>query len=302
MTNEKLYEVLGDINEKHVKEAREYRKAKKPVWLKWGAMAACLCLVAVFAIPMVFHPSAEPSDDTMRSGDGPSSLTVNGVKYLISPHLSVSDELPDGFVYTGEASVGGFEGRPYYTNPDMPEWVYVYHEVLTDGTVDETGTLNRTEPHNAYVRYVDARLRGKDLVCYNGEYYISMWSAGYYGDTSDVAREYYDKMDSLYGKRVEGTAPDGFELAGTAVFTGHDTIPTGRLASNKEDAAVYYDPDEPAVIFVETHWFTATAEENGETRHDGFNVYIHYDCPFDQEKLKPYEKSDLPQETADVEK
>lgn len=45
MTNEKLYEVLGDINEKHVKEAREYRKAKKPVWLKWGAMAACLCLV-----------------------------------------------------------------------------------------------------------------------------------------------------------------------------------------------------------------------------------------------------------------
>lgn len=49
MTNEKLYEVLGDINEKHVKEAREYRKAKKPVRLKWGAMAACLCLVVVGA-------------------------------------------------------------------------------------------------------------------------------------------------------------------------------------------------------------------------------------------------------------
>ena len=49
MTNEKLYEVLGDINEKQVKEAREYRKAKKPVWLKWGVMAACLCLVVVGA-------------------------------------------------------------------------------------------------------------------------------------------------------------------------------------------------------------------------------------------------------------
>ena len=50
MTNEKLYEVLGDINEKYVKEAREYHKAKKPVWIKWGAMAACLCLVVVGAL------------------------------------------------------------------------------------------------------------------------------------------------------------------------------------------------------------------------------------------------------------
>ena len=50
MTNEKLYEVLGDINEKYVNEAREYRKAKKPVWVKWGAMSACLCLVVVGAL------------------------------------------------------------------------------------------------------------------------------------------------------------------------------------------------------------------------------------------------------------
>ena len=34
MTNEKLYEVLGDINEKHVNEARQTKKVKKPVWLK----------------------------------------------------------------------------------------------------------------------------------------------------------------------------------------------------------------------------------------------------------------------------
>lgn len=46
MTSEKLYELLGDISEKRVEEAREYRKAKKPVWLKWSATAACLCLVA----------------------------------------------------------------------------------------------------------------------------------------------------------------------------------------------------------------------------------------------------------------
>ena len=66
MTNEKLYEVLGDINEKRVKEARDYRKAKKPVWVKWGAMAACLCLVVGLAIP-VLNPKGGPGqDDPLR--------------------------------------------------------------------------------------------------------------------------------------------------------------------------------------------------------------------------------------------
>ena len=176
--------------------------------------------------------------------------------------------------------VGGLENCPYYLNPDVPEWVYVYHEVRTDGTVDAAGTLTNTPPHNAYVRYVDERLRNKDLVCYQGKYYISMWSADCHGDAPDVTREYYDKMDSLYGKRIEGTVLNRFELAGTAVFAGNDTVPTGSLASNEGEAAVYYDPNDPAVILVETHWFTATAEENGETRHEGYTVYILYDCPF----------------------
>jgi len=64
MTNEKLYEVLGDINEKHVKEAREYRKAKKPAWFKRGAVAACLCFVIGIAIP-VLNPKGGPGQDDL---------------------------------------------------------------------------------------------------------------------------------------------------------------------------------------------------------------------------------------------
>ena len=55
MTNEKLYEVLGNINEKYVSEARAYQKAKKSIWAKWGAIAACLVLVCVVAIPLFLH-------------------------------------------------------------------------------------------------------------------------------------------------------------------------------------------------------------------------------------------------------
>ena len=45
MKKEEFCEVLGDIDENYVKEARAVRKARKPGWMKWGAMAACVCLL-----------------------------------------------------------------------------------------------------------------------------------------------------------------------------------------------------------------------------------------------------------------
>lgn len=57
MTSEKLYEVLGDINENHVKEAREYCKAKNPTWRKWGTAAACLAVVLAVGLFASFQGS-----------------------------------------------------------------------------------------------------------------------------------------------------------------------------------------------------------------------------------------------------
>ena len=280
MNRKDLYNGFNEVDDDILERSETVsRSKKKPVWLKWGAIAACLCLVVSIAIPVLFQQSPDTPHDTMDPSDGPSSLVVNGISYLISSHLAVSNDLPDGFVHAGEASVGGFENCPYYTNPDMPEWVYVYHEVSTDGKVDATGTLNRTEPHNAYVRYVDERLRGKDLVCYNGEYYISMWSAQDYGSAPDVSHEYYDKMENTYGIRIEGDAPAGFASVGIAEFSGNDTIPRGMLVSNEGAYEVYADSNNPDVVLVATKWHTAPVGENGETSHSGFNVYIRYNCP-----------------------
>ena len=85
MTNDELYEVLGDIDERRVKEAREYRKAKKPIWLKWGPLAACLCLVAVgtfatirFLGGIVTQPNDIPGTDIAQRGDDNSSGWQDG--------------------------------------------------------------------------------------------------------------------------------------------------------------------------------------------------------------------------------
>lgn len=50
MTKEQFYEVMGDINEKHIKGAENTMKTnKKNTWIKWGAVAACLAIIAVFS-------------------------------------------------------------------------------------------------------------------------------------------------------------------------------------------------------------------------------------------------------------
>ena len=92
------------------------------------------------------------------------------------------------------------------------------------------------------------------------------------------AEAYYEKIDTQYGRRIEGAVPDGFTLAGTAAFSGEDTVPEGALASNEGEVEVYYDASNPEVILVEVHWFTV------QGAHDGFDVYILYDGPFAETK------------------
>ena len=71
MTNEKLYEVLGDINEKHVYEARAYHKAKKSIWAKWGVMAACLCLIVAGTVAMLHQPKYDTmTGDPIKDAGG----------------------------------------------------------------------------------------------------------------------------------------------------------------------------------------------------------------------------------------
>ena len=38
-------QALGNINDKYITEALNYQKKKNIIWLKWGAIAACACLV-----------------------------------------------------------------------------------------------------------------------------------------------------------------------------------------------------------------------------------------------------------------
>ncbi|MGI6181956.1 MAG: hypothetical protein ACOYIE_07750 [Agathobaculum sp.] len=87
MTNEKFYEVLGGMDENYVKEAGEYRK-RKPVWPKWCAAAACLCL-AVLGLWF----AGQRTDGQTPGGVVPQPeggvLTVNPVENVTSADMDV---------------------------------------------------------------------------------------------------------------------------------------------------------------------------------------------------------------------
>ena len=65
MRKEDLAEVLGSIHENYILEAETMKKARKPVWPKWGAMAACVCLLAaaVAVAPKLLPGTTPPQPD-----------------------------------------------------------------------------------------------------------------------------------------------------------------------------------------------------------------------------------------------
>lgn len=61
MTNEKILDAIGGINEKAVQDAKAYKRPKSKRWFRWGAIAACVCLMiplTAFAVDIIQYNAA----------------------------------------------------------------------------------------------------------------------------------------------------------------------------------------------------------------------------------------------------
>ncbi len=70
-------ETMSDINENYVSEAHASQTKKKPIWVKWGAMAACLAIVAFAAV--TFFPHTEQPDITPPDTSDPAASSTSGI-------------------------------------------------------------------------------------------------------------------------------------------------------------------------------------------------------------------------------
>ena len=131
MRKNRISETMQNINQKYVDEANAYtgvtKVARRPVWMKWGAVAACLCLViaAAFAVPALFGGSEKIA--TLDNGNEIKFIKSDGgsAQFDIAIQFSTRDlteneikELFTDLPITGYAlfdeedgSVLGFEGK-----------------------------------------------------------------------------------------------------------------------------------------------------------------------------------------------
>lgn len=114
MRKEDFFEVLGELDDGIVKEAKTTMK-KKMNWKAWSAMAACLCFVLSVGV-FVFH-TRQHVDIPIAPGvaDAAPMVYVNDTLYKQSSDQQSYQEQRDDFVYLGKilSDVSNYQGDGY---------------------------------------------------------------------------------------------------------------------------------------------------------------------------------------------
>ena len=87
MNAKKFSDAMSELDTKYVDEALNYKKkAKKPRWIKWGAMAACLCLivVAIITVPSMLNPQESDGGGGGTIADAPPMVYVSMIPCISS--------------------------------------------------------------------------------------------------------------------------------------------------------------------------------------------------------------------------
>ncbi len=137
MTNENILDAIGGINEKAVQEAKAYKCPKSKRWFRWGAMAACLCLAAGIAIPILHHKGGidhqGPLQDTVafefngkfyEAVETPEVLEKYGL-----PAKITEDVAGDHVAYLKSDGDDSYECTPIETDIEL----YQYNPASSDG-------------------------------------------------------------------------------------------------------------------------------------------------------------------------
>jgi hypothetical protein len=229
-------------------------------------LMACAPLILLSIVLIYLQTGKE--DSKMREPARMPSVEVEGTTYLVSSVFEGSFECPEGFSYAGEIAVSGSdELKPYYINPERPEWVYVYQECY-----DQRARAS----YMGYVRYVEEILRWSTLLRYQGEVYIFLNDTYYLPCQTEVAPSDQARYDAVPYDSVLHELLEGFQPVGKTVADERDLLPTSELGSNRlPGQQVLANPEEPDILLLRNYssglegpeyWvFVRFQSENAET-------------------------------------
>ena len=100
---EKLYDSLTNVREDFVEEAQGARSTKRPAWVRWCALAACLCLLVVGTVVWkpwspYEHKPASPNTSVAQTSKG---ITIPKAEVTLSQPDGVAADMLAFFIYQG---------------------------------------------------------------------------------------------------------------------------------------------------------------------------------------------------------
>ena len=213
MNAKKFSDAMGELDSKYIDEALNYKKkAKKPVWIKWGAMAACLCLIVAgaFTLPHFIGndiPSTPPDVEENAYG-----FTMEGSDVLYLP-ISFSQRKTFGLI---DENVTGLTDENTYqiTDDDLGGIMGIVGDSQDESIIGETV-------------YHFIKFPSDDVICIvkvNGiyQFYVKEGVAGIEG-TNNPDINIDAPVDENTYHEVEPNAPAENET-GHESETGHEVI------------------------------------------------------------------------------
>lgn len=135
MSIPKIAKAMDYIDDDLVSGAIEYKRTKKKnTWVKWGSIAACLCIM-VIGVFSIFPKIGEPVPNGNPVSDAPAHFYYKGSQYSYAGKLVYA--LPEGFELLGEVNNVG----DAFTGVDM------------DGNVDGYVFMNDSDSSIAYFQW-----------------------------------------------------------------------------------------------------------------------------------------------------
>lgn len=177
----RILNVLGQVDEKYVEEAAPGRKAKKTSgWIKWGAIAACVAILAATALPFLQHdpgslvPNGEDDPPAGSQTPGnvtlPAAISANGLHLVQLAYTAQAEpEISTDFIihinsemYTSWEENGVYEIRPQIPmSADFPECSLQIRRVA-DKTPAAVAESMREELAASYLQVGD--IAGSDAI------------------------------------------------------------------------------------------------------------------------------------------
>lgn len=279
MRGNELLDKMELIDPAYVEAAETKPKGKKNIWIKWGAMTACLCMVV---IGVMFWKQSEP---TPSDAAGP-TVSENGVtipQLKVSLSVNEAADMVAFFIYQGRCYV-------------QYEWIYDNVDFIGEYLGTATGLINEWTSQDGYVELAGSisgdfyvvngydpsfMLCMKDetgavatYICNNG---ITLkYGSELYEDrlhlSGSIESVQYESRDSWYASRgelyqmnsINDTVLDFIAGMDSGLFIPYDAVPLNGKAyiSETELYHLYFRMKNGTTVHLRLH-------ENGYVRFDG---------------------------------